>query len=234
MVYLGSKKRLCKDILPIILQEREIDQYYVEPFCGGCNVICHVTGNRVASDINPYLIAMFQGLTKNRKVYLQIDETLYDAAFNSFKSSDGTFCDFDLGWIGFMASYRGKFFSGFSGKGKNGQKYVNEFIRNILGQVELLKGIEFHCCDYANLKLPENSLIYCDIPYKGTTGYKNAGQPFDYEKFYRWCFQKKSEGHRVFISEYSMPSEFELVFEKPTVNIINNSNKTVYERLYKA
>ena len=233
MVYVGAKKRLCKDILPIILEDRKENQYYVEPFCGGCNTICHVDGKRIASDINPYLIAMLKGLTENGKVYPQIDKPLYDRAFKSYKTNDGVFSDFDLGWIGFMASYRGKFFAGFSGGSNSEQRYVNEFIRNILPQIQQLRGVEFYCSDYAELSLPENSLIYCDIPYMGTMPYKTFEQRFDYEKFYEWCFEKKNEGHQLFISERQMPSDFELVFEKPTVNIINNSQKVVYERLFR-
>ncbi len=45
--------------------------------------------------------------------------------------------------------------------------------------------------------------------------------------------EKKTKGINSFISERQMPSDFELVFEKPTVNIINNSQKVVYERLFR-
>ena len=39
MKYMGSKQRIAKHILPIILASRETNQTYVEPFCGGCNSI---------------------------------------------------------------------------------------------------------------------------------------------------------------------------------------------------
>lgn len=35
MKYLGSKARIAKEILPIILKDRKVGQYYVEPFVGG-------------------------------------------------------------------------------------------------------------------------------------------------------------------------------------------------------
>lgn len=35
MKYMGSKSRIAKYILPIILKDRKDGQYYVEPFCGG-------------------------------------------------------------------------------------------------------------------------------------------------------------------------------------------------------
>ena len=34
---MGSKNRIAKFILPIILKERKPEQWYVEPFAGGMN-----------------------------------------------------------------------------------------------------------------------------------------------------------------------------------------------------
>ena len=64
---MGSKRRIWKYIAPIILKNREEKQYYVEPFCGGCNSICQVDGLRIAADINPYLIAMWKDLLHGEK-----------------------------------------------------------------------------------------------------------------------------------------------------------------------
>jgi DNA adenine methylase len=58
---MGSKNRLAKYILPIILKNKKQNQVYVEPFCGGCNSMDKVTGCvRIANDINEYLIATFK------------------------------------------------------------------------------------------------------------------------------------------------------------------------------
>jgi hypothetical protein len=46
MIYLGGKTRIAKEILPLILADRKEGQYFVEPFCGGCNVTANVPGNR--------------------------------------------------------------------------------------------------------------------------------------------------------------------------------------------
>ena len=47
MKYVGSKNRLSKDILPLILKNRKPGQWYVEPFVGGANLIDKVDGNRI-------------------------------------------------------------------------------------------------------------------------------------------------------------------------------------------
>jgi hypothetical protein len=56
--------------------------------------------------------------------------------------------------------------------------------------------------DYSDIEIKSDSLIYCDIPYKGTDPYNKIG--FDYERFYNWC-SKQTE--LVVISEYSMPED---------------------------
>lgn len=65
--------------------------------------------------------------------------------------------------------------------------------------------------DYQDVKIPTNSTIYCDIPYKNTGGYRFAPK-FDYERFYSWCEKQTSP---LYISEYEMPKDrFVCVYEK--------------------
>ena len=57
MKYMGSKNRIAKHLLPIILKDRKEGQWFVEPFVGGANMIDKVTGNRIGADLNRYLIS---------------------------------------------------------------------------------------------------------------------------------------------------------------------------------
>ena len=77
MKYMGSKNRIAKFILPILLENRKEGQYYIEPFVGGCNIIGKVGGNRIASDKNKYLISMWKGLQDDRKRPYKILKELY-------------------------------------------------------------------------------------------------------------------------------------------------------------
>lgn len=65
MKYMGGKSRISKEIVPIIqnvINKRSITNY-IEPFCGGCSIVEKIAcENRTASDINPYLIGLFQHL----------------------------------------------------------------------------------------------------------------------------------------------------------------------------
>ena len=64
MKYMGSKNRIAKYLLPIILKDRKDGQWYVEPFVGGANMIDKVDGNRIGADKNEFLIEMWKGLQK--------------------------------------------------------------------------------------------------------------------------------------------------------------------------
>lgn len=39
MVYMGSKNRIAKELIPIITKDLKPNQWYCEPFVGGANMI---------------------------------------------------------------------------------------------------------------------------------------------------------------------------------------------------
>lgn len=84
--------------------------------------------------------------------------------------------------------------------------------------------------DYSEVEIPEDSVIYCDIPYMNTNKYNGAEQ-FDYERFYDWACRQTEP---VFISSYEMPDDsFECVMEFRHLCIYNNkSNNIVTERIF--
>lgn len=86
--------------------------------------------------------------------------------------------------------------------------------------------------DYQDVEIQENSVIYCDIPYKDTNKYVGKGTSFDYERFYEWCLRQKQP---LFISSYEMPeSDFKVVAEfarRDTLSATNNS-KLVTEKVF--
>ena len=244
---MGSKNRIAKNILPIILKNRIKDQYYIEPFVGGANIIDKVDGKRIGLDLNPYLISLFKGLQENKPLIFNIDKNLYDKARNQYYNeikglnSENNFSSFELGWIGFMASANGRFFEGgYSGKSitKSGltRDYIKESINNILKQKENLIDIDFFNKDYRDFNYPNNSIIYCDIPYKDTKAY-SFSKKFNYEEFYDWVRNMNNKGHEIFISEYSMPNDFKIIWEQEvksslSANNISGGNKTSIERLF--
>ena len=81
--------------------------------------------------------------------------------------------------------------------------------------------IFFHS-SYDELEIPSNSIILCDPPYEGTTGYKDV---FDNTKFWNWCRQLSNQGHSVFICEYNTPDDFECVWEKELKSSLSANGK---------
>lgn len=86
--------------------------------------------------------------------------------------------------------------------------------------------------DYEEVAIPEDSVIYCDIPYEGTDGYveKDKGG-FDYERFYQWC---ERQTQPVFISSYQMPEDrFDCIEEFTHRSTLSaTANNLVTERIY--
>ena len=66
MQYMGSKNRIAKDILPIMLKDRRENQYWVEPFVGGGNMIDKVDGLRIGADFNKYVIEALISIKGNK------------------------------------------------------------------------------------------------------------------------------------------------------------------------
>lgn len=85
--------------------------------------------------------------------------------------------------------------------------------------------------DYRKVEVPENSVIYCDIPYENTQVYGTEKQRFSHAEFYEWC----AEQHQpLFISSYSMPYEqFVCVAEYTHRSTLSaTANNKVTERLF--
>ena len=94
--------------------------------------------------------------------------------------------------------------------------------------------IEVFNKDYADVELPspEDCVIYCDIPYEKTYSYVTGG--FDYERFYKWCQEKTSEGYQIYVSSYELPEDlFISVWEKQRhCKASSGSGKHVVEKIY--
>lgn len=83
---------------------------------------------------------------------------------------------------------------------------------------------------YEQVVIPPDSVIYCDIPYKGTNIY-NGVEDFDYERFYTWA---ESQTAPVFISSYQMPTDrFDCIAEWSHRSTLSGSkNNAVTERIF--
>lgn len=232
MKYMGGKCRLAKQILPIILKGRLKNQYYVEPFCGGCNTLSEVNELRIGADINKYLIGMWQKVSTG---WIP-PRYVYEDDYNLIKANKDEYDYALVGYYGFQMSYGGKWFGGFSRTKKDifWDKIRDHALSGYnasLKQFPKLKGVTFVLSTYDELTIPDNSIIYCDPPYANTTKYNNV---FDSDKFWDWCRFQKSKGHTIFISEYFAPDDFICVWQKERKSSLtrNRADKISVEKLF--
>jgi len=229
MKYVGSKNRHSKEILQAITTEcggmSGVGKYqnWIEPFVGGANMIDKVYGFiKYGSDVNPFLISMFQAVQKGWKPPEDIDEETYNLCKENSKLCCGATLEEKalIGFVGIGCSYSGKWFGGYArGNANNGQprNYCKESRDNLLKQTKHIKDVKFICSDYQALTIPITpSIIYCDPPYQDTTKYHDS---IRHKEFWNWCNNWVERGNKVFVSEYNAPEGWRCIWEK----VVNSS-----------
>lgn len=244
MKYMGSKSRIAKYIVPILqgyIDKNNIE-CYIEPCVGGANIIDKIKCKRkIGGDKNKYLIALLQRVQNESPLYDSVSKELYDKARTAFNNGDTSeFEDWEVGNIGFLASYNGRWFDGGYAKPgyektKNGERYrdyYKEAKNNILTQAPNLKGIDFVCHNYTYWIGRKNCLFYVDPPYQGVKQYANA-MNFNYDLFWD-TMRNLSKDNIVLISEQNAPEDFECIWQQEVSRSIKATDKSKsVEKLFK-
>lgn len=235
---MGSKARYATEILNAIQEELGYPNHrdvWVEPFVGGGNMIAEVIGvnRRIGNDQNLYIIRMFQAVQKGWIPPEEISEERYQ----QLKRNSNIFIEDEAamrGFVGIGCSYSGKWFGGYArgndSKG-NPRNYCLESKKNLMNQAPKIASVEFYGGDYQAFPIPDNSIIYCDPPYQGTTRYTGN---FDHKRFWEWCDEQIAKGHKVFVSEYNAPENWRCIWEKKVNNSLTKEtgSKQGIERLF--
>ena len=216
MRYFGGKARIAKPLAAYLNSQLQEGQPFVDLFCGSCNVVSKIDSNRVriANDLHYELIEMWKYIQSGGLLPSDISELEYKEVRKAGEPWLKAF-------IGFGSSFAGKYFGGYA-RGGN-QNYTlcakNSCLKKLIG----LTYVEFMNKSYRDVALPENSMLYCDIPYKNSVGY-SVGD-FNHEEFYKWAEQKQSEGFTVLVSEYSknVPEGWEIVWQHESKKSIRNT-----------
>lgn len=201
MQYLGGKSKIRKQIAAFLESVRKPGQIYFEPFVGGAWVLQEMSGERVASDGNPALIAMYRALQKGWVPPEFVSEEEY-RRYKSMPMSD----DPTQAFVMIGCSFGGKWGGGY-GRGKMSAAASR---RTVLKQLPLIKEAFFECRPF-QVWSPNDLLIYADPPYQGTTTY-GAFDGFDHSLFWvtmsRWA-----KDNTVVVSEYVAPIDWRCVRE---------------------
>ena len=226
MKYMGSKNRISKHLKPIIESYLVDKEVYIEPFVGGANMIDKIDfKDKIGSDLNEYLIELLK-VAQNKPEL--IPDEITEEEYNKVKNNKESFEKWYVGLVGFCATFGAKWFGGYARDKKTGRNIPAEGIKNLKNQVPNLKNLTFKTCGYEAYKDVKNSVIYCDIPYSGTTKYKDS---FDRDKFINFLL-KLDESNVILVSEYEMPEDnFTKVFEKE-VKVSISQTKKATEKLF--
>ena len=138
MKYLGSKNRIAKEILPIILKERG-DRTWVEPFVGGANVIDKVNGKRIGNDKNEYVISLLNALKSGWLPPKNITENNY----LEVKQNRDKYPKEIVGYFGTQLVFGNIWFGSFRKDNTGKRKYDFEAYDNVVKQQPNLKDIDF-------------------------------------------------------------------------------------------
>lgn len=220
---MGSKARIAKHILPVMLAYRkDDDQLWVEPFVGGGNIIDKVGGNRLGCDIDQLTIRglsnIIYDLDRLPKNSEEFTEEMYKARCK------GTPYEWLEGYAAYNFSFGAKKWGGWARDSSGKRDRVAESYRDAIKQNPKLVGVRLVCIPYDQITLNsrDKAIIYCDPPYEGTTEYAN--KRFDHNKFWGWCRKMTKEGHTVFVSEYKAPEGFKCLWEKELTNQMSKRN----------
>lgn len=214
MTYLGGKARCAEEIARIInAQPHDPRAAFVSPFCGSGAVESLVKGfnKKRLSNFNRYTVAMLKEAAAGRIYPDEVPESEYERLKSEVRS--GMCGDVALaGFVGFGCTFGGAFYAGYARDPSGRRKYAAAASRSMKKTGELLRGAEIFRSDYRTARIGYWDVVYCDPPYKGTSGFR-CTPPFDSEAFWTWA-RITSLSNLVFISETEAPEDFACVWEK--------------------
>ena len=228
MVYMGSKDRTAKYLIPImnkIIKDNNID-YFFDMCVGGGNLSANKkhhldVKNIIGVDNNKYLIALLKKLQEKDFNFILVSKEEY----YKIKSNKYNYEDWYVGYVGFLCSFARMFFSGYTGiYGNSKRNAPKERYNNLINQRESLLRVKlFHKdifeIDYS--KFPKNSLLYFDPPYSNTTKYHSE---FDNVKFFE-LVDTLSKDFIVLVSEFNAPNDYISIWSKEKLSTVNSDGK---------
>lgn len=239
MRYLGGKSRTRNQIAWYLNSLRQTMQDergepvpYWEPFVGAGWVLEKIKGQPIyASDISVPLIEMFRGVQNGWIPPTKVSKKDYEMAKAGMVDVKTT------AFIGYGSTFGGGFFNTYMEKDdRNGVHYAKNSHDSLLRIVNRSEnGVHFFSANFLECFMPDyGCLVYCDPPYKDTSGYAIAPN-FDTEAFWQRCRWLEEHGHTVVVSEYQAPDDFSCVLEIPTktdMHTKNGKDKRI-ERLFR-
>lgn len=224
MKYMGGKTRVAPQICAVMRAHSKGATNYVEPFVGGGSVAALMApefGTVHLSDANESLALFWQAVLGGWKPPGHITK----AEWALLKADPRPSAMKAL--AGFAASFGGKWFAGYASS--PGRNYVAGSVREAVKHASRFRHATVEHLDYldAGQYVGPGTVVYCDPPYEGTTGYGAVGS-FNSDQFWDTMREWTGRGAKVFVSEYTAPEDFTSVWRlKVQVSLAADSNKDV-------
>ncbi len=237
MVYMGSKGGILEQIIPILeSRRRSPDQLFVDAFGGGFNVVTAMSGPRWGNEYNHVIVDMFKYLQE--KVYF--DERTCEWCFPAdtfpeevskedylyIRAHKDEYPSWFIAYVGFCCSFKATYFQGYAGKMYQDRNRASIYRQFTMKYHSGMRDVKLFSGDYRDLVIPSGSMVYNDIPYKNTSGYKTGdgkGNTFDHQAFYEWACSQVDDNHcDVYLSEYTEPDwgHWELIWSNEKRNLM--------------
>ena len=221
---MGGKTRVAPQITAIMRAYGKGCDTYVEPFMGGGSVATLMAPGFAdvhLSDANESLVLFWQEVLSGWKPPGHITKEEWEKLRRDPNPSAMK------ALAGFASSFGGKWFAGYAYS--PGRNHVAGSVRSAIKHASGFRHANVRHLDYlkAGQYVGENTLVYCDPPYEGTTGYGAVGR-FDSEQFWDTMREWTLRGAKVFVSEYTAPADFIAVWRlKARVTLSKDSNNDV-------
>lgn len=227
MQYVGGKARSASWLKSVVSPWAVNCHTYLEPFIGGGNAL-RVLGDMcpvvLASDADADLMLLWKAVASGWVPPQTISKEKYYSLMKAAPSPLRTFA-------GFGCSFGGKWFAGYASN-RRGDNYCRAAARSIAELAPVLKKAGLRTCEYHSWEPGSGWIVYCDPPYKGTTGYK---QEFDHFTFWEIMRRWSCAGALVFVSEYHAPQDFVCIATRnarKTLSAQGSNAETVQEKLF--
>jgi site-specific DNA-adenine methylase len=229
MSYAGGKFRLSKKIHQVLsLVEQDIDndnnRPILIPFSGLLSVSRKFKGRDItASDINPDLIMMLQGIQNCS--FTPVKECSLDL-YEQLKYSDEHSAL--RGYVGIFCSWGGQFYHAYKLKYQTRIDYLDNasrFLEKLQLDIQDIKILDAR--SYDTFQPDGNMLIYADPPYRlNKLGGKDSYfQTFDHAKFWDTMVEWSLKGNIVVVSERTAPKDWKKIWSHEHVCSSGKSRK---------
>lgn len=195
-MYHGGKARQAPYIGRAIRAAAQNRTRYLEPFVGGGNVLVRIPErwDRTASDIHHDLILMWQAVQTGWQPPAHITRDQYEAQRHAPPSPL-------RGFTGYACSWGAKWFDGYMTHTKI--DLADATRRWLLTHHDRIASVRFVHADYRDWSPGADTVVYCDPPYRESTGYRSMR--FDHDEFWATCDRWVADGAAVLVSEFTAP-----------------------------